>query len=145
MTRGASTADAARPRSQRQLRVAEEIRHVLAECFARGGFRDPDLAGVQITVSEVRVSPDLKNATAFVCLLGSDGIGEKLPALTRAAPYFRHQVAQALRLRVAPTISFQPDVTVQYAAKIDRLLHAPEVARDLDGRAPGLPTGDSED
>ena len=78
-----------KPPSQRQLRVAEEIRHVLAGVFARGEIRDPDLADVLITVTEVRISPDLKHATAFVTRLGRSDIGEKLPALRRAAPFLR--------------------------------------------------------
>ncbi len=117
--------------SQRQLRVAEEIRHVLAGVFARHEFRDPDLADAQITVTEVRIGPDLKRATAFVARLGRSDIDALLPALTRAAPYFRAQLAHTLRLRVAPDISFQPDHTLDEAMKIDRLLHSPEVARDL--------------
>ena len=118
--------------SQRQLRVAEEIRHVLAGIFGRNEFRDPDLATAAITVTEVRIGPDLKRATAFVARLGRTDIDALLPALKRAAPYLRGQVAHALRLRVAPDISFQPDHTLEEATKINRLLHAPEVARDLD-------------
>ncbi len=117
--------------SQRQLRVAEEIRHVLAAVFARAEFRDPDLAGAQITVTEVRIGPDLRHATAFVARLGRTDIDALLPALKRAAPFLRAQVAQALPLRVAPEISFQPDQALEQATAIDRLLHSPEVARDL--------------
>jgi ribosome-binding factor A len=117
--------------TQRQLRVAEEIRHVLAGCFARGGFRDPDLADAHITVTEVRISPDLKHATAFVARLGRSDIDALLPALRRAAPFLRGQLAHALRLRHAPDVSFQPDTTLDQASHIDALLHSPEVARDL--------------
>jgi len=117
--------------SQRQLRVAEEIRHVLAALFARAEFRDPDLAGAQITVTEVRIGPDLRQATAFVARLGRTDIDALLPALKRAAPFLRAQVAHALPLRVAPEISFQPDRALDQASAIDRLLHSPEVARDL--------------
>jgi ribosome-binding factor A len=118
--------------TQRQLRVAEEIRHVLAGVFARGELHDPELAGVVITVTEVRIGPDLKRATAFVARLGRSDIDALLPALKRAAPFLRGQVAHALRLRFAPDLSFQPDTALEYATKIDRLLHQPEVARDLD-------------
>ena len=119
--------------SQRQLRVAEEIRHVLAGLFERRDFRDPDLADAHITVTEVRMSPDLKHAMAFVARLGRPDVDALLPALKRAAPFLRGQVAQALRLKFAPDLSFQPDHALEYATKIDRLLHAPEVARDLEG------------
>ena len=118
--------------TQRQLRVAEEIRHVLAELFERRDFRDPDLAEAQITVSEVRMSPDLKHAVTFVSRLGRSDVDALLPALQRATPYLRGQVAHALRLKFAPDLTFQPDHALEYATKIDRLLHQPEVARDLD-------------
>jgi ribosome-binding factor A len=117
--------------TQRQLRVAEEIRHVLAEVFARGEIRDPDLADVIITVTEVRIGPDLKRATAFVTRLGRSDVADKLPALRRAAPFLRGQVAKALRLRVAPDLSFQADTSIDYAMHVDALLRAPDVARDL--------------
>ncbi len=126
---------AAKPISQRQLRVGEEIRHVLAQIFARTEFRDPDLVGVLITVTEVRISPDLKHATAFVTRLGRSDVADKLPALKRVAAFLRAQIAHEIRLRVAPDISFQPDTALEYAMHIDQLLHAPEVARDLGVKA----------
>jgi ribosome-binding factor A len=118
--------------TQRQLRVAEQIRHVLAEVFARGGFRDPDLTTAQITVTEVRIGPDLKHAVAFVARLGRSDVEVLMPALKRAAPYLRGEVARSLRLKYAPDLSFQPDTALEYAMKIDSLLHRPEVARDLE-------------
>jgi len=127
--------------TQRQLRVSEEIRHVLSSLFFRGEFRDPDLAGAKITVTEVRISPDLKNATAFVARLGRNDVEVLLPALKRAAPYFRMQLAHEMRLRVAPQVSFQPDTTLDYAMHVDSLLRAPEVARDL---APPVPPADTD-
>ena len=105
---------------------------MLSSLFIRNEFRDPDLAAAQVTVTEVRISPDLKHATAFVARLGRSDVDALLPALKRAAPYFRAQLASAMRLRVAPDVSFQPDATLEYAVKIDRLLHRPEVARDLE-------------
>ena len=117
--------------TQRQLRVAEEIRHVLSAVFTRSEFRDPDLAAAHITVTEVRIGPDLKRATAFISRLGRSDVDVLLPALQRATPYLRGQVAKALRLRVAPDLSFQPDHTLDYAMKIDELMHRPEIARDL--------------
>ena len=118
--------------TQRQLRVAEEIRHVLAGIFARREFRDPDLAEAEITVTEVRIAPDLKHATAFVARLGRSDIDALLPALRRAAPYLRVQVAHAVRLKFAPELSFQPDTALDYATHVDGLLRSPEVARDLE-------------
>ena len=117
--------------SQRQLRVGEEIRHVLSGIFGRGEFRDPDLATAQITVTEVRIGPDLKRATVFFSRLGRSDADALVPALARATPYLRGQVAKALRLRVAPDLTFAPDQALDYAIKIDELMHRPEVARDL--------------
>ena len=117
--------------SQRQLRVAEEIRHVLAAVFARGEFRDPELAESKITVAEVRIGPDLKHATVFVTRLGRSDIEALLPALQRAAPFLRARVAHALPLRYAPDLSFQADTALEYAMRVDALFRSPEVARDL--------------
>jgi ribosome-binding factor A len=117
--------------TQRQLRVGEEIRHVLSAVFLRGEFRDPQLAHERLTVTEVRVSPDLRNATAFVARLGRPDVDDLLPALKRAAIYLRGQVAHEMRLRVAPNLTFQPDATLEYAMHIDKLMKTPDVARDL--------------
>lgn len=120
--------------SMRQLRVAEEIRHVLASVFARAEFRDPDLAGAHITATEVRISPDLKHATVFVTRLGRSDIAALLPALGRAAPYLRGQVASAMRSqRAVPDLHFQADTSIDYAMHVDQLLRKPDVRRDLDG------------
>lgn len=122
---------AAKAPSQRQLRVAEEIRHVLAGVFARGEVRDPVLAGIVLTVTEVRLSPDLRHATVFVTRLGRSDVAEKLPALRHAAPFLRRELAHALSLRYAPDLSFQADTSLDYAMHVDELLHRPEVQRDL--------------
>ena len=105
---------------------------MLAGVFERRDFRDPELAAAQITVTEVRIGPDLKRAIAFVARLGREDIDALLPVLNRAAPFLRSQVAHALPLKFAPELSFQADHALDYATKIDRLLHRPEVARDLE-------------
>jgi ribosome-binding factor A len=128
---GAKARHSAKAPTQRQLRVGEEIRHVLSGVFLRGEIRDPELADVNITVTEVRIGPDLKRATAFVTRLGRSDIAAKLPALRRAAPFLRAQLAKQLRLRVAPDLSFQADTSIDYAMHVDELLRTPEVARDL--------------
>ena len=125
--------------TQRQLRVAEEIRHVLSGIFTRNDFRDPDLADAKITVTEVRISPDMKNATAFVARLGRSDVDQLLPALKRAAPYLRSLIAPMLKMRAIPALSFQPDATLEYAMKIDALMHQPEVMRDLEKPAEPTP------
>lgn len=132
MPRGkGSTRPGATGPSQRQLRVGEEIRHALADILRRGELRDPALLDVNVTVTEVRISPDLKNATAFVMPLGG-GNPEVIAALNRASPFLRSQVAREVRLQHVPRLGFEADTSFDYATKIDRLLHDPAVARDLD-------------
>jgi ribosome-binding factor A len=118
--------------SQRQLRVGEELRHALAHILERGELHDPALQDVTVTVTEVRVSPDLKNATAFVMPLGGSHAPEIIAALKRSAPYIRGAVARAVQLRHAPQIGFTLDTSFDHATRIDALLHRPDVARDLD-------------
>lgn len=125
---------AGRGPSQRQLRVGEELRHVLAELFQRGDFRDPDLQNVTVTVTEVRVSADLRNATAFVTPLGGQNADEVLTALRRAVPFLRGQIARAVKLQFVPTLTFQQDSSFDYADHIDRLLKREDVSRDLEPR-----------
>jgi len=124
--------------SQRQLRVGEELRHALVEILRNNHARDPDLRDANVTVTEVRLSPDLGNATAFVMPLGGQKAGSIIAALNRASTYFRTQAAHAMQLRHAPRISFALDTSFSYAEKIEGLLHAPEVQRDLiaDAEAP---------
>lgn len=117
--------------SQRQLRVAEEIRHALAAVFAREEFRDPDLHGLHVTVTEVRASPDLKHMTAFVSALGKEISKDQLAALKRVSPFLRRAVAKAVRLKFAPDLHFQPDTALDYAQHINEVMHRPEVQRDL--------------
>jgi ribosome-binding factor A len=129
--------------SQRQLRVAEEVRHALAAVFAREEFRDPDLQGLHVTVTEVRASPDLKHMTAFVSGLGRDLTKEQFAGLRRVSPFLKRQVAGAVRLKFAPDLHFQPDTALDYAMQIDAVLKRPEVQRDL-GPKPAAAPPDEE-
>lgn len=117
--------------SQRQLRVGEEIRHLLADLLIRTEFHDPALAREHITVAEVRMSPDLKHALVFASVLGRKDITPLLPALKRVAPYLRAQMAPRLGLRVTPELKFVADAALDEATKINEILHRPEVERDL--------------
>ncbi|MDE2333527.1 MAG: 30S ribosome-binding factor RbfA [Rhodospirillales bacterium] len=133
LTRGGSSGAGA-PKgapSQRQLRVAEAMRHELAGLLARGELRDPALHDANITVTSVSVSPDLRRATAFVTRLGRSDVGVLLPVLNRGAAHLRGAIARALKLRLAPEIVFVADTTLDQAAGIEALLRSPEVARDL--------------
>jgi ribosome-binding factor A len=117
--------------SQRQLRVGEELRHALVEILRESHARDPELRDANVTVSEVRVSPDLSNATAFVMPLGGVHADETVAALNRASAYFRTQLAHAVQLRHAPRVSFALDTSFLHSARITDLLNDPAVKRDL--------------
>jgi ribosome-binding factor A len=121
-----------RPQSQRQLRVGEELRHALAQLLRPGELRDPALRDANITVTEVRVSPDLRNATAYVMPLAGVNADEVMSGLKRSAPYLRTMIARTVELRQAPNIAFAYDTAFDSAARIAELLHTPEVERDLD-------------
>ena len=131
MSRRRSSEKENRAPGQRQLRVGEELRHILAELFERGDMRDPDLRDASITVTAVDVSPDLRNATAFVMPLGGQEEARLLAAMRRAAPWFRARVSERAGLRYAPEIRFEIDKTFEEADKIGALLRRPDVARDI--------------
>ncbi len=118
-------------RSQRQLRVGEALRHALAALLERDLLDDPALAGRSVTVSEVRVSADLSNATAFVTPLGGEGLEETVAALNRASGFLRRHLSGEVELRIMPRLSFQPDRSFDQASSIDRLLRRPRVRQDL--------------
>lgn len=123
---------AARTPSQRQLRVGEQVRHALAELFQRGELRDQTLEDVVISVSEVRMSPDLKIATAYVVPLGKDDGGAIVEALNRNVRFIRGRVTPSLRqMKYMPEFRFRLDTSFDNFERIDRILKSPEVARDL--------------
>ncbi|HYB08126.1 MAG TPA: 30S ribosome-binding factor RbfA [Alphaproteobacteria bacterium] len=122
-----------KPQSQRQLRVGEEIRHGFARAIAHGHFRDPDLQDVAVTVTDVRVSPDLRHATIFVLPFGGGDGRTLVKALRRAGSYLRSLLAHEIELRYLPDLAFELDTTFDQAAELDRLLHSPSVVRDLAG------------
>jgi len=120
-----------RPPSQRQLRVGEEIRHLLAQLLRPGELRDPALREANITVTEVRLSPDLRNATAFVMPLAGANAEEIMAGLRRSAPYLKSRLARMIELRHVPNIAFALDDAFETAARISALLASPAVERDL--------------
>ena len=118
--------------TQRQLRVAEEIRRTAHEILARANWREPILAGSVVTVTGVRISPDLKNCTLFVTPLGGEKEEEIVKALNVAKAYVRGELGHALNhLRVVPQLRFELDRSFDEANHIDRLLRSREVMRDL--------------
>ncbi len=110
-------------RSPRQLKVGEEIRHVLAGVFMRGDVPWSDeLQSVNVSVTEVRISPDLQNATVFVMTLGGEHLKPTVKALNAASGFFRHAVGKAVMLRVVPRLKFIADESFENAQKIANLL-----------------------
>ena len=110
--------------TQRQLQIGEELRHAIAQILQRGHFDDELLLlhGPDITVAEVRPSPDLKHATVYVMALGGKDMEALLPALNHAAPYIQHCVGQRVRMKFLPRLKFVTDTTFENAEKIERLL-----------------------
>lgn len=120
--------------SQRQLRVGELIKHAVSEVLVRGEVHDDTIASHVITVTEVRMSPDLKLATAYVMPLGGVDLKPVLEALNRNKKHFRSVVAGAVNLKFAPDIRFREDDTFEEAMRIERLLHSDRVRRDVEKR-----------
>jgi ribosome-binding factor A len=117
--------------SQRQQRVAELVRHALAEVLQRGDIQDEVLTGHVITIPEVRMSPDLRLATAYVMPLGGRDERSVLEALNRNRKALRAEVAHRVNLKFAPDLRFLRDETFDEASRIDALLRSDRVQRDL--------------
>lgn len=130
MAKRHTTAAASGP-SQRQLRVGELIRRALAEILMRGEVNEPDLAGLSITVSEVRPTPDLKRATVYVMPLGGHGSETALAALGRARGELRREVSRRVTLKFAPDLDFRLDPSFDRMDETRAMLADPKVARDL--------------
>jgi ribosome-binding factor A len=115
----------------RRLRLGEELRHTLARLLRPGECRDPALFEADITVTEVRLSPDLRNATVYVMPLAGSRVGEVMAGLRRSTPYLRGRLARAVSLRRIPELAFALDSSFEHAERIAALLARPEVERDL--------------
>ncbi len=115
----------------RILKVGEELRRALADIFMRGETHSPELEGYSITVSEVRVSPDLKNATVFVMPLAGKGRETLLTVLKPLAPQLRGILSKKVDLRYTPKLHFELDKSFDEASRIHQLLNAPDVRKDL--------------
>lgn len=118
--------------SHRQLRVGELLRRRLSEVLTRGEVHDPDLNGLSITVGEVRASPDLKVATAWVLPLGGKGADHALEVLRRNHGEIRRAVAKGLELKYAPELRFRIDETFDRLDETRRLFDDEAVRRDID-------------
>jgi ribosome-binding factor A len=128
--------------SARQLRVGEEVRHGLARILERGELNDPALAEATVTVTEARMSPDLKHATVFVMPLAGAHAPEVLAGLKRSATFLRGLLAREVTLRFSPSLAFVLDTSFEHANRISELLHRPEVQRDVEAPAEKPEDGD---
>ena len=118
--------------SQRQLRAGELVRHALVEILREEDIADPDLAGVSVTVSEVRMSPDLKHATCFVEPLGGEQAPQVIKALNRHAKFLRGRLGRSIELKFTPALKFLHDESFDEATRMSRLFDDPRVRRDLE-------------
>ena len=119
--------------SQRMLRVGEQVRAAITQVLQRGEVRDPEIENTVISVSEVRMSPDLKIATAYVTPLGERDHEALVAALNRNAKFIRGRIGRQLnQMKSIPSVRFRDDTSFDNYRKIDELLRSPEVARDLD-------------
>lgn len=125
-------------RSVRTLKVGEAMRHVLADVLARGDIRDDVLERHIVSVSEVRVSPDLRHATAYIMPVGATPADQEavLRALNAQAKRLKGELARRVNTKYAAEIHFRVDESYAEAARIDALLRTPKVARDLEDKAP---------
>jgi ribosome-binding factor A len=118
--------------SQRQLKVGELIRHALAEIFARGEIVDDVLDRYSLTVSEVRMTPDLKLATVYVLPLGGEGAEDAIKHLDKHKRFLRGELARRVSMKFMPELRFKIDTSFASSKRIDELLASPDVTRDLD-------------
>jgi ribosome-binding factor A len=118
--------------SQRMLRAGELIRHALAEILLRGETNDPELDKLTASIVEVKISPDLKIATAYVRTLIAGQDEQLLDALNRNRKYIRMLMTPRLAMKYTPDIRFRIDTSLEYAVKIDEILRKPEVKRDIE-------------
>ncbi|MBB36401.1 MAG: ribosome-binding factor A [Hirschia sp.] len=119
--------------SQRQLRAGELVRHALVDILAREEFNDPELSGISITISEVRMSPDLRHASCFVTPLGAaaEEQDKVAKALNRASSFLRGRLGHEIEMKFTPQLRFLVDDSYEEAGRIGALLASPSVARDL--------------
>lgn len=123
--------------SQRQLRVAELVRHALADMLTRGAVHDPVIQSHLITVPEVRMTADLQLATIYVVPLGGRDADAVLAALERHKRFLRGEIARRINLKFAPEIRFRLDERFDEAERIEKLLRTPGVQRDLENKTDG--------
>lgn len=117
--------------TQRQLRVGEEIRHILSMVLSKNIMFEDTPAQGSITVTEVQIGPDLKNAHVFIMTLNGEGLEESVASLNQHVKYYRHEVASRVGLKFMPKLIFKPDLSYRQAERFEKLLKSPHVAQHL--------------
>ncbi len=108
--------------SKRQLRVGEQLRHILASVLAEGNIHDPDVTGISVTVTEVQPSPDMRNATVFVIPLGGQNEATLIDGLNRSAGFIQSEIGKQLTMKFTPRLLFKKDDSFEYGDHIDALI-----------------------
>ncbi len=114
--------------SKRQLRVGEQLRHIISEVLAEGNIHDPDLVGTSVTVTEVNPSPDMRNATVYVLPLGGLNEDTIIKALNRSSGFIQSEMGRQLTMKFTPRLSFKKDESFEYGDHIDSLIR--EIQKD---------------
>src|ERR1700748_2315454 len=117
--------------SQRQLRVGEALRHALSEVLRENDIRDPELAGVSVTITQIKPSPDMRYATVYCEPLGGENAKEIVAALNRHKGFLRGEMGHRIAMKFTPDLRFVEDESFAEAQKIETILKSPEVQRDL--------------
>jgi len=130
--------------TQRQLRVGEMLRHALATVLFRGDIRDPDLAGVSVTITQVKPSPDMRHATVFCEPLGGKDADKIISALNRNKAYLRGQMGHLIDLKFTPDLRFVEDTSFAEAEKIETILKSARVQQDLNKDGDSSEDGEDE-
>ena len=124
-----------KPQSQRQLRAGELVRRAVADIIREGHLRDKSVSNASITVSEARMSPDLRHATVFVSALGQSDPEAVATALNKASGFLQKELGRQIELKFTPKLRFLADDRFDEATHIDEVLDRPGVKRDLGDEA----------
>ncbi|MEJ1967729.1 MAG: 30S ribosome-binding factor RbfA [Rhizomicrobium sp.] len=123
--------------TQRQLRVGEMLRHALADVLRRGDIRDPELAGVSVTITQVKPSPDMRYATVFCEPLGGRNAKAVIAALNKHKGYLRGEMGRLIAMKFTPDLRFVEDESFAEAERIETILKSSRVQQDLKDMPPG--------
>ena len=121
-----------RTANKRQLRVGEQLRHILSSILAEDNIHDPDVTGISITVTEVQPSTDMRNATVYVIPLGNDDVSTLITGLNRSAGFIQSELGKQLTMKFTPRLTFKKDTSFEYGNHIDALIRKNQTTEDAD-------------